>query len=59
MDGLIEALASYNGQGNSIGYSVFYYAKKMYAVPGLKLVFDDGEEPKDETIASGEYPFLN
>ena len=31
----------------------------MYAVPGLKLVFDDGEEPKDETIASGEYPFLN
>ncbi len=59
MDGLIEALASYNGQGNSIGYSVFYYAKKMYAVPGLKLVSVDGVEPKDETIASGEYPFLN
>lgn len=59
MDGLIEALASYNGQGNSIGYSVFYYAKKMYAVPGLKLVSVDGVEPTDETIASGEYPFLN
>lgn len=59
MDGLIEALASYNGSGNSIGYSVFYYAKKMYAVPGLKLVSVDGVEPKDETIASGEYPFLN
>lgn len=59
MDGLIEALASYNGQGNSIGYSVFYYAKKMYSVPGLKLVSVDGVEPNDETIASGEYPFLN
>ena len=23
------------------------------------MVFDDGVEPKDETIASGEYPFLN
>ena len=59
MDGLIETLASYNDAGNALGYSVFYYAKKMYAVPGLKLVSVDGVEPKDETIASGEYPFLN
>ena len=59
MDGLLEALASYNDSGNAIGYSVFYYAKKMYQVPGLKLISVDGIEPSDETIGGGEYPFLN
>ena len=59
MDGLIEMLASYNDAGNSIGYSVFYYAKKMYNVPGLKLVAVDGVYPTDETIASKKYPYLN
>ena len=59
MDGLIETLASYNDAGNSIGYSVFYYAKKMYAVPGLELISVDGITPSDETIGNGQYPFLN
>ena len=59
MDGLIEMLASYNDSGNAIGYSVFYYAKKMYQVPGLKLLSIDGIMPSDETIGSKKYPFLN
>lgn len=59
MDGLIEEIASYNDSANALGYSVFYYAKKMYEVPGLKLLSVDGIEPNDETIANGEYPFLN
>lgn len=59
MDGLIETLASYNNSGNAIGYSVFYYAKKMYAVPGLELISIDGVMPSDETIGDGKYPFLN
>lgn len=59
MDGLIETLASYNNNGNAIGYSVFYYAKKMYAVPGLELISVDGVMPSDETISDGKYPFLN
>ena len=59
MDGLIETLASYNNSGNAIGYSVFYYAKKMYAVPGLELISVDGIMPSDETIGDGKYPFLN
>lgn len=59
MDGLIETLASYNNSGNSLGYSVFYYAKKMYEVPGLKLLSVDGVMPSDESIGSGKYPFLN
>ena len=59
MDGLLEQLAVYNNSGNALGYSVFYYAKKMYEVPGLKLVSVDGIMPSDETIANGTYPFLN
>lgn len=59
MDGLIEEIASYNDEGNAIGYSVYYYASKMYQVPGLRLLSVDGVEPNDETIANGEYPFLN
>lgn len=59
MDGLIETLASYNNSGNAIGYSVFYYAKKMYAVPGLELISIDGVMPSDETIGARKYPFLN
>lgn len=59
MDGLIETLASYNNSGNALGYSVFYYAKKMYAVPGLELISVDGVMPSDETIGNGEYPYLN
>ena len=59
MDGLIETLASYNNSGNAIGYSVFYYAKKMYTVPGLELISIDGIMPSDETIGDGKYPFLN
>ena len=59
MDGLIEALASYKDKGNAIGYSVYYYAKKMYEVPGLKMLSIDGVMPSDESIGSGKYPFLN
>ena len=59
MDGLIDVIASYNNSKNAIGYSVFYYAKKMYEVPGLKLISVDGVMPSDESIGSNKYPFLN
>lgn len=59
MDGLVEQIASFNDTANAIGYSVFYYAKKMYEQPGLKLASVDGIMPNDETIENGEYPFLN
>ena len=47
------------GPGNALGYSVYYYAKKMYAVPGLELISVDDIMPSDESIGSGQYPFLN
>lgn len=42
-----------------MGYSVYYYAKNMYSVPGLRLMAVDGVVPSEETIANGSYPFLN
>lgn len=45
MGGLIDALASYNNEKNALGYSVYYYAKNMYSVPGLRLMAVDGVVP--------------
>ncbi len=59
MGELIEDLAEYNGSGNAIGYSVYYYANYMYSKPGLKFLAINGVAPSDESIASGEYPFIN
>ena len=59
MEDVIEKISTYNDSANAIGFSVYYYAKKMYQVPGLKLLSVDGVEPTDETIASGEYKYLN
>ncbi len=59
MGGLIEELASFNNTGNSIGYSVYYYAKNMYTQPGLKFIAVDGVDPSNETIANKSYPHIN
>lgn len=59
MGDLIEAVAAFDGSANAIGYTVYYYANDMKMAEGLKLLAIDGVEPRDETIRSGEYPFLN
>ncbi len=59
MEGLIDLVSSYNNTGGAIGYSVYYYAKHMYAVEGVKLLSVDGVEPSEKTIADGSYPFVN
>lgn len=59
MGDLIEAVAAFDGSANAIGYTVYYYANDMKMAEGLKLLAIDGVEPCDETIRSGEYPFLN
>ena len=56
---LMEAVKSYDGSANAIGYSVYYYAHDMEMAQGLKLLKIDGVEPNRETIASGAYPHLN
>ncbi|MBO5564436.1 MAG: substrate-binding domain-containing protein, partial [Lachnospiraceae bacterium] len=59
MGDLIERVASYTGSDASIGYSVYFYARNMYARPGLRFMAIDGVMPSKETIMSGEYPYVN
>ena len=59
MGGLLDALAGYANTRNALGYSVYYYAKNMYNLPGLRLMAVDGVTPSEETIANGSYPYLN
>lgn len=59
MEGLIEAVKSFDGSPSAIGYTVYYYAEDMEMADGLKILQIDGVEPNDETIAAGEYAFLN
>ena len=57
MEGLIEAVRSFDGSPAAIGYTVYYYAEDMNMADGLKLLKVDGVEPNDDTIRSGAYPF--
>ncbi len=59
MGALVDGLASYNNEGNAIGYSVYYYISEMYAKPGLKLIGVDGVQPEYDTIADSSYPLCN
>lgn len=59
MGALVDGLASYNNEGNAIGYSVYYYISEMYAQPGLKLIGVDGVQPEYDTIADSSYPLCN
>ncbi len=59
MGELIDAVASYSNEKNALGYSVYFYARNMYAQPELKFMAVDGVLPDNETIRSGQYPFVN
>ena len=59
MGALVDGLASYNNEGNAIGYSVYYYISEMYAQPGLKLIGVDGVQPEYDTIADSSFPLCN
>ncbi len=56
MEGLIESVASFETGKQAIGYSVYYFASDMYAMPGAKLLAVDGIAPTHDTIADGTYP---
>jgi ABC-type phosphate transport system substrate-binding protein len=59
MSEMIKTLSEFDGNGNAIGYSVYYYADLMYAAPGLKMIKINDVAPSAETIASGEYGLTN
>lgn len=59
MGELVDSIASYDNTSNALGYSVYYYVRNMYEVPGIKLLSINGIAPGADTIASGEYPYVN
>ena len=59
MGGLLTAVAVYDGQAMSLGYNVYYYVTEMMANPDIKILQVDGIMPGHETIAKGQYPFVN
>jgi ABC-type phosphate transport system substrate-binding protein len=59
MADVIDDIAAYDNSSNAIGYSVYYYAQNMYTYPNLKFITVEGVTPTNETINSGEYPFIN
>lgn len=58
MGGLIDAVRSFDGSANAIGYTVFYYAEAMGMADGLKILSIDGVKPTNDSIQSGAYPFV-
>lgn len=59
MGDIIEGIAQYNNSGNALGYSVYYYAKNMFMVEGVKFLKVNGVAPDNETIKTSAYPFIN
>jgi phosphate transport system substrate-binding protein len=59
MMGMYEVVAGYKNYKNSLGYSFLYYIRDMAGEKKIKFLTIDGIAPTVETIASGEYPFIN
>lgn len=59
MEGILSAMVDYSNEGNTLGYSVYYYAKNMYEMPELKFMAVNGVEPSLESIYDKSYPFIN
>lgn len=61
MIGLLEAVADYDNSKDAIGYTVYYYLTNMEddKLSTSKLLAVDGVAPTNESIASGEYPYVN
>lgn len=57
MGGVIRKVADYQNNPSSIGYTFRYYATKMNADKGIKLLAINGIAPTVENIRNGSYPY--
>lgn len=57
MGELIDNVADYVNTPGALGYSVWFYAANMYAVPEVRMLRIDGVEPSAENIENGTYPY--
>jgi len=56
MGEIIDAVAIYDDDRASIGYSYYYFVKDMWGDDNIKLLAVDGIAPDKDTISSAEYP---
>lgn len=57
MGALINAVAEYENNTSSIGYTYKYYIETLYKNDNIKTLAVDGITPSDENIKNGTYPF--
>lgn len=63
MAGIVNAVSSYGGEVDGIGYSYYYYVATMYEdidkniADGIKLLAIDGVKPENKTIQNGTYAY--
>lgn len=57
MDGLVEAISSYDNAEYAIGYSYYYYVSSMYFRKGVRLLAINGVAPETATIQDDSYPY--
>ncbi len=56
MGDLIEAVANYQNQPDSIGYSYYYFVVDMWGNENVRLMKVDNVYPSNSTITSKQYP---
>lgn len=56
MAGIIDAISNFSNAKDSIGYSIYLYAKEQYVKDNVEFLSINGVYPSDETIADGTYP---
>ena len=54
---LVDAVAEYENETASLGYTYRYYIDTLYKNDNIKTIAVDGISPTDDNIRSGAYPF--
>ena len=57
MGELVDAVAEYENETASLGYTYRYYIDTLYKNDNIKTIAVDGIAPTDDNIRSGAYPF--
>jgi phosphate transport system substrate-binding protein len=55
---LMETIAAYENRESAIGYSMHYYATRMYGKENLHMLAVDGVVPSTKSIAEETYPLV-
>ena len=54
---LVDAVAEYENETASLGYTYRYYIDSLYKNDNIKTISVDGISPSDDNIRTGSYPF--